>query len=65
VWESAKETKTMLNNTILFLIIALVAAVLGFGAVAGTAALIAKICFVIFIVLFLVSALRGKRTKVR
>ena len=55
----------MLNNTILFLIIALVAAVLGFGVVAGTAALIAKICFAIFLVMFLVSLFLGKRGKVR
>ena len=55
----------MLNNTILFLIIALVAAVLGFGFVAGTAALIAKICFVIFLVMFIVSLVSGRRGKVR
>ncbi|HYD83574.1 MAG TPA: DUF1328 domain-containing protein, partial [Opitutus sp.] len=43
------------------LVIALIAGVLGFGVVAGTAATIAKICFVIFLVLFLVSLLRGRR----
>ena len=51
----------MLYYSVLFLLIALVAAVLGFGFIAGTAAAIAKILFVIFLVLFLVSLLRGRR----
>lgn len=46
----------MLNWAILFLIVALVAAVLGFGGIAGTAIGIAKIIFVVAIVLFLISA---------
>ncbi|MBN8249653.1 MAG: DUF1328 domain-containing protein [Verrucomicrobia bacterium] len=50
----------MLYWTVIFLIVALAAGVLGFGALAGTAASIAKICFVIFIVLFLVSVIRGR-----
>lgn len=49
----------MLGYTILFLIIAIVAGALGFGVVAGTAAVIAKVCFVIFLVLFLFSLFRG------
>jgi uncharacterized membrane protein YtjA (UPF0391 family) len=59
--ERLLKNENMLNNAIVFLIIALVAAVLGFGVVAGTAALIAKICFVIFLVLFVVSLITGKR----
>jgi uncharacterized membrane protein YtjA (UPF0391 family) len=51
----------MLNYAIIFLIIAILAGVLGFGVVAGTAALIAKICFVVFLVLFLFSLLGGSR----
>ena len=39
-----------------FLIIALLAAVLGFGGIAGTAVGIAKILFFVFLVLFLISA---------
>ncbi len=35
----------MLNYAFLFLIVALIAAVLGFGVIAGTAATIAKILF--------------------
>jgi uncharacterized membrane protein YtjA (UPF0391 family) len=50
----------MLHYSILFLIVALVAAFLGFGLVAGTAALLAKICFVVFLVLFIVSLLTGR-----
>jgi uncharacterized membrane protein YtjA (UPF0391 family) len=52
----------MLSWTITFLIIALVAAVLGFSVIAGTAALIAKILFVVFLILFLVSLVMGRRT---
>lgn len=51
----------MLSYTILFLIIALLAGALGFGALAGTAALIAKICFLLFLVLFVASFFRGRR----
>jgi uncharacterized membrane protein YtjA (UPF0391 family) len=53
----------MLHYTILFLLVALVAAWLGFGLVAGTAALIAKICFVVFLVLFIASLFtRGRKS---
>lgn len=50
----------MLSYAITFLIIALIAGVLGFGVVAGTAASIAKICFVVFLVFFVVSLFRGR-----
>ncbi|MEO7993996.1 MAG: DUF1328 domain-containing protein [bacterium] len=45
----------MLRYTIIFFVIALIAAVLGFGGIAGTAIGIAQILFYIFIVLFVVS----------
>lgn len=45
----------MLGWTIMFLIIALAAGVLGFTSIAGTAAGIAQVLFVIFLVLFLAS----------
>ena len=45
----------MLNWTISFLILALLAGALGFGVVAGTAMGIARILFFIFLVLFLAS----------
>ena len=45
----------MLSWAVTFLIIALVAAVLGFGVLAGVAAQIAQILFFVFLVLLLVS----------
>lgn len=51
----------MLRNSLLFLVIALVAAALGFGVVAGTAAVIAKVLFVVFLILFAASLFRGWR----
>ncbi|OYW55640.1 MAG: DUF1328 domain-containing protein [Rhizobiales bacterium 12-68-15] len=49
----------MLDWAVTFLIVALVAAVLGFGGIAGTAIGIAKIIFFVAVVLFLVSAVVG------
>lgn len=45
----------MLGWAITFLIIALIAAALGFGGLAGTAVGIAKLLFYVFLVLFVVS----------
>ncbi len=53
----------MLSWSLTFLVVALIAAALGFGGLAGAATGIAKILFVFFIVLFLVSLITG-RTKV-
>jgi uncharacterized membrane protein YtjA (UPF0391 family) len=50
----------MLGYALTFLIVALVAGVLGFGVVAGTAAIIAKVCFIVFLILFVVSLIRGR-----
>jgi len=52
----------MLYYSIVFLLIALVAGILGFGVIAGTAAMIAKVLFIIFLVLFIATLLRGRRT---
>jgi uncharacterized membrane protein YtjA (UPF0391 family) len=52
----------MLSWALLFAMIALIAAVLGFGVVAGTAAWIAKVIFFVFLILFVVSLLSGRRT---
>jgi uncharacterized membrane protein YtjA (UPF0391 family) len=49
----------MLGWALTFLIIALIAAVLGFGGIAGTAVGIAKIIFVVALILFLISAVFG------
>ncbi len=51
----------MLSYAVSFLIIAIIAGILGFGVIAGTAALIAKICFVFFLILFVASFFGGKR----
>ena len=45
----------LLNWAFIFLILALIAAVLGFGGIAKDSANIAKILFVIFLVIFIVS----------
>jgi len=47
----------MLYYALVFLVIALVAGILGFGVVAFAATEIARVCFFIFLVLFLVSLL--------
>ena len=51
----------MLHYALIFIIVALVAALLGFGALAGTAAYIAKILFFVFLVLFVISLITGKK----
>jgi len=48
----------MLHYALVFLVVAIIAAVLGFGVIAGTAAWIAKVCFVIFLIMALVAFLR-------
>ena len=49
----------MLNWAITFLVVALIAAVLGFGGIAGVAIELAKIVFYVAIILFLISAVVG------
>jgi uncharacterized membrane protein YtjA (UPF0391 family) len=51
----------MLNWSITFFIVAIIAAFFGFGGIAGSATDIAKILFGIFVVLFLVSLVFGRR----
>lgn len=50
-WENSKAP----NWALTFLVMALIAALFGFGGVTSTAAGFAQICFFIFLVLFLVS----------
>lgn len=54
----------MLRWAIIFFVVALVAAVFGFGGVAGEAAWIGKVLLVVFVILAVVSLLfgRGSRT---
>jgi uncharacterized membrane protein YtjA (UPF0391 family) len=49
----------MLGWALTFLIVALIAAVLGFGGIAGLSIEIAKIIFFVAIILFLISAVFG------
>ncbi len=49
----------MLGWALTFLVVALIAAVLGFGGIAGAAVEIAKIIFFVAIVLFLIAAVVG------
>ncbi len=52
----------MLGWALTFLIVALIAAALGFGGIAGTAVSIAKIIFVVAIILFVLSLVYGMIT---
>lgn len=56
----------MLRYSIVFLLIAIIAGVVGFTEVAGGAYLAAKVLFFVFLVLFVVSLVmgRGKRTEI-
>ena len=49
----------MLGWAVTFLVVALVAALLGFGGIAGTAMEAAKLVFFVAIVLFAISAVTG------
>jgi uncharacterized membrane protein YtjA (UPF0391 family) len=53
------EELIMLSWVVTFLIIALIAGILGFGGVAGASIEIAKIIFFVALLLFLVSAVIG------
>ena len=53
------EVTTMLGWAVTFLIIALIAALLGFGGIAGVAIEAAKIVFFVAIVLFAISLIAG------
>jgi uncharacterized membrane protein YtjA (UPF0391 family) len=50
----------MLHYALVFLVLGLIAAILGFGGLAGTSIGIAKILFFVFLVLFAVSLLVGR-----
>jgi len=50
----------MLHYAVIFFIIAIIAAVLGFGVIAGTSAMIAKVLFIVFLILAVLSFLRRK-----
>jgi|HubBroStandDraft_6_1064221.scaffolds.fasta_scaffold2247848_1 uncharacterized membrane protein YtjA (UPF0391 family) len=49
----------MLRWSLIFLIVAIIAAVFGFGNIAANATDIARILFIIFLILFVISLLFG------
>jgi uncharacterized membrane protein YtjA (UPF0391 family) len=51
----------MLRWSLIFFIVAIVAAIFGFGGIAGTTMGIAKILFFVFIALFILSLIFGSR----
>ncbi len=48
-----------LGWALIFFIVAIIAAIFGFGAVAGTAYAFAKVLFFIFLVLFIIALIAG------
>jgi len=56
---TVKERKDMLKYAAIFLVIALIAALLGFTGIAAGAVEIAKILFFVFILLFVASLIVG------
>lgn len=50
----------MLQYALIFLVVAIIAAVLGFGVLAGTAAMIAKVLFVVFLIVAVISFIKKK-----
>jgi uncharacterized membrane protein YtjA (UPF0391 family) len=61
VTRTTLEDNVMLYWTAVFFVIALVAAVLGFGGVASSAAGVAKILFFVFLILGALSLIFGRR----
>ncbi len=55
----SREGLGMLYWAAIFLVLAIVAAVVGFGAVAGAGIGIAKVLFWIFVILFIISLVAG------
>ncbi len=51
----------MLHYSLVFLVFAIIAAVFGFGGIAGMAAGFAKILFFAFLVIWLITFLLGRR----
>jgi uncharacterized membrane protein YtjA (UPF0391 family) len=51
----------MLSWALLFFLVAIIAGVLGFGIIAGTAATLAQVLFFLFLVAFLIALVTGRR----
>jgi uncharacterized membrane protein YtjA (UPF0391 family) len=54
----------MLRWALIFLIVALIAGALGFFRLEGTAMWIAKVLFIVFLILFIISLVSGRRPAV-
>ena len=54
----------MLHWTIIFLVLAIIAGVLGFTTIAGAAMSFAKILFFIFLIIFVISLIMGRKPRV-
>ncbi len=52
----------MLYYALVFLVVAIIAAALGFGSLAGASATIAQVLFVIFLILFVFSLFRMRKS---
>jgi uncharacterized membrane protein YtjA (UPF0391 family) len=52
----------MLHYAWIFLVIAIIAAIFGFGGIAAASAGIAKVLFYIFLAIFVISLLVGRRS---
>ena len=48
----------MLHYALVFLVVAIIAAVLGFGVISGAAATIAKVLFVVFLIMAVIAFFR-------
>lgn len=59
--QQLSEENTMFGWAITFLVVAIVAGVFGFAGVAGTAAWIAKLLFIVGLVVFLMVLVTGPR----
>jgi uncharacterized membrane protein YtjA (UPF0391 family) len=58
-----KKEAHMLYWAVVFLIVAIIAGLLGFGAISFAAAGIAKILFVLFLILFVLSLVMNNRSR--
>lgn len=51
--------QAMLYYSLVFLVVAILAGLFGFGLIAGTSYMIAKVLFVVFLVMFVISLIGG------
>jgi uncharacterized membrane protein YtjA (UPF0391 family) len=61
---TSSEGKPMLRWALIFFVIAIVAAIFGFGGLAGEAAWIGKLLLVVFLILAVLSIIFGRRSTV-